>query len=91
VDLDPEVLAHYGEGAEHDRQLGQVAGVPGGDREPAGGRGLLAVPVHWAPGIRDRLTDPGQRQLILDSLTALEHDPAMTAATAHLLAVARRP
>jgi SAM-dependent methyltransferase len=54
---------------------------------------LLPVegPLHWAPGIRDRLTDPGQRQLILDSLAALEHDPAMAAATAHLLAVARRP
>lgn len=54
--------------------------------------GLLPVegPLHWAPGIRDRLTDPRQRQLILDSLAAIENDPAMTGATAHILAVGQR-
>ena len=50
---------------------------------------LLPVegPLHWAPGIQGRLNDPGQRQLILDTLAAMEHDPAMAGATAHLLAI----
>jgi SAM-dependent methyltransferase len=48
-------------------------------------------PLHWAPGIEERLSDPGQRQLILDTLAAMEHDPAMAAATSHLLAVGQRP
>jgi SAM-dependent methyltransferase len=48
-------------------------------------------PLHWAPGVRDRLANPAQRQLILDSLAAMEHDPAMAGATAHLLAIGRRP
>jgi SAM-dependent methyltransferase len=46
-------------------------------------------PLHWAPGIGDRLADPGERQLILDTLAAMEHDPAIAGATAHLLAVGR--
>jgi SAM-dependent methyltransferase len=46
-------------------------------------------PLHWAPGIQDRLSNPGQRQLILDTLAAMEHDPAVTGATAHLLAVSQ--
>lgn len=52
-------------------------------------RDLLPVegPLGWAPGIRDRLSDPGQRQLILDTLAAMEHDPAIAGATSHLLAV----
>jgi SAM-dependent methyltransferase len=54
---------------------------------------LLPVegPLHWAPGIQDRLNDPGQRQLILDTLAAMEHDPAITSATGHLLAVGQHP
>jgi SAM-dependent methyltransferase len=48
-------------------------------------------PLNWAPGISDRLADPGQRQLILDTLAATEHDPAIAGSTAHLLAVGRRP
>lgn len=48
-------------------------------------------PLHWAPGIQDRLSDPGQRQLILDTLAAMEHDPAIAGATAHLLAIGRHP
>jgi len=57
---------------------------------------LIAVlpvegPLHWAPGIRDRLAQPGQRQLILDCLAALEQDPAMAGATSHLLAIGTRP
>jgi SAM-dependent methyltransferase len=48
-------------------------------------------PLHWAPGIQDRLADPAGRQLILDALAALEHDPAMAGATAHLLAISHSP
>jgi SAM-dependent methyltransferase len=48
-------------------------------------------PLHWAPGIQDRLSDPGQRQLILDTLAAMERDPAVAGATAHLLAVGQNP
>jgi hypothetical protein len=47
-------------------------------------------PLHWAPGIKDRLADPGQRQLILDMLAEMERDPAVTGLSAHLLAIARR-
>ncbi|HEY7147473.1 MAG TPA: class I SAM-dependent methyltransferase [Streptosporangiaceae bacterium] len=47
-------------------------------------------PLHWAPGIRDRLADPAGRQLILDVLARVEQDPAMAGATAHLLAVGVR-
>lgn len=43
--------------------------------------------LNWAPGIEDRLSDPDQRQLILDTLAAMEHDPAVTGATSHLLAI----
>jgi SAM-dependent methyltransferase len=54
---------------------------------------LLPVegPLQWAPGIQDRLSDPVQRQLILDTLAAIEHDPAIAGATAHLLAVGQHP
>jgi SAM-dependent methyltransferase len=48
-------------------------------------------PLHWVPGIQDRLSDPGQRQLILDTLAAMEDDPAIAAATAHLLAIGQHP
>lgn len=48
-------------------------------------------PLHWAPGIQDRLADPAQRDLILRTLTAMEGDPAIAGATAHLLAVGQRP
>jgi SAM-dependent methyltransferase len=54
---------------------------------------LLPVegPLYWAPGIEDRMNDPDQRQLILDTLAAMEHDPAIAAATAHLLAIGQHP
>ena len=48
-------------------------------------------PLHWAPGIQDRLRDPAQRQLILDTLAAMEHDPAIADATSHLLAIGQHP
>jgi len=47
-------------------------------------------PLHWAPGIGGRLADPAQRQLILDTLAVMEHDPAIAGATAHLLAIGHR-
>ncbi len=47
-------------------------------------------PLHWAPGIGDRLSDPTQRQLILDVLAVMDRDPAVAGATAHLLAVGDR-
>lgn len=52
-------------------------------------RDLLPIEgmLHWAPGIRDRLSDPAQRQVILDTLAAMEHDPAIADATPHLLAI----
>lgn len=55
--------------------------------------GLLPVEgmLHWAPGIQDRLSDPAQRQLILDTLAAMEHDPAIAGATGHLLAIGQHP
>ncbi|HEU0040861.1 MAG TPA: class I SAM-dependent methyltransferase [Jiangellaceae bacterium] len=46
--------------------------------------------LHWAPGIADRLADPEQLRLVLDVLAATESDPAMLAATSHLLAIAHR-
>jgi len=48
-------------------------------------------PLQWAPGIKERLADPAQRELILDVLAALEQDPAVTGLSAHLLAVAHHP
>jgi SAM-dependent methyltransferase len=48
-------------------------------------------PLHWAPGIQDRLNDPGQRPLILDTLAAMEHDPAIIGVTLHLLAISQTP
>jgi SAM-dependent methyltransferase len=47
--------------------------------------------LGWAPGIADRLADKTQREMILDLLSEIESDPALLAATSHLLAVARRP
>ena len=47
--------------------------------------------LHWAPGLQDRLSDPAQRQLILNTLAAMEHDPAITGATGHLLAIGQHP
>jgi SAM-dependent methyltransferase len=46
-------------------------------------------PLFWAPGIQDRLADPAQRELVLEVLATMEQDPALRAATAHLLAVGR--
>lgn len=45
-------------------------------------------PLAWAPDIDRRLTDPEQRELILEILATIERDPHMTSATAHLLAIA---
>jgi hypothetical protein len=48
-------------------------------------------PLHWAPGIRERLSDPVQQQLILNTLAAMEDDPAIACATAHILAIGQHP
>jgi SAM-dependent methyltransferase len=47
-------------------------------------------PLPWAPGLADRLADPGQRQFILDVLAVMEDDPAIAGLSSHLLAVAIR-
>jgi SAM-dependent methyltransferase len=54
---------------------------------------LLPVegPLHWAPGIQERLSDPEQRRLILGTLAAMEHDQAIAGATSHLLAIGQHP
>lgn len=44
--------------------------------------------LHWTPDIEQRLADPRQRELVLEVLAAMEHDPRLTGATVHLLAVA---
>lgn len=46
-------------------------------------------PLYWVPDLADRLADAAQRELILDAIAAVEHDPAITGASAHLLAIAR--
>jgi SAM-dependent methyltransferase len=53
--------------------------------------GVLPIegPFHWAPDIGERLADPGQLELILEIMTTIEADPAMTNATSHLFAVGR--
>jgi SAM-dependent methyltransferase len=47
-------------------------------------------PLYWAPDLAGRLADPAQRELVLDAIARIEHDPAVTGASAHLLAIARR-
>jgi hypothetical protein len=62
-----------GEVAEAGLQPGPVVPVEG--------------PLHWAPDIGRRLSDPKQRELILQVLATAETDASVSAATAHLLAV----
>jgi SAM-dependent methyltransferase len=54
---------------------------------------LLPVegPLQWTPGLVQRLADPVQREVILAILAEIEGDRALLAASAHLLAVGRRP
>jgi SAM-dependent methyltransferase len=47
-------------------------------------------PLHWAPGIEARLADPDSLATLLEVLEALEGDPGVRAATAHLLGVATK-
>jgi SAM-dependent methyltransferase len=72
----------------HDRD-GLAAEVAGAGLDLAA---ILPVegPLYWAPGLADRLADPAQRELILDVIASIEHDPAITGASAHLLAIAQR-
>lgn len=46
-------------------------------------------PLYWAPDLAGRLADPAGRELILDAIARVEHDPAIAGASAHLLAIAR--
>ena len=52
----------------------------------------LAVegPAWLLPDLDARLSDEGRRTILLDALAALETEPALLGASAHLLAVARR-
>ena len=45
--------------------------------------------LHWAPGVRERLTDPAQLAVILGVVATMETDAATTGATAHMLAACR--
>ena len=94
MEIDTEIMAHYAEGREGDRLTSrpslellrtQVLLERFLPAPPARGG-----PLQWAPGIRDRLADPDQRRLILDVLAAMESDPAVAGATAHLLAIGYR-
>jgi hypothetical protein len=64
-----------------------------GELDEAGLTGSAVLPVEgmlaWAPGIGDRLADPQQRELILELLAETEGDPALSAASSHLLGVGR--
>jgi len=58
-----------------------------------GGVQVLAVegPVWSAAGFQSAWEDPAQRQAILDFLEKVEREPSILGASAHFLAVARRP
>ncbi len=43
------------------------------------------------PDVSERMADPGRRASLLDVARRLEVEPAMVGASAHLLAIARRP
>jgi SAM-dependent methyltransferase len=53
---------------------------------------LLAVegPADFLPDLRERLSEPGRRALLLRTLERVEAEPALLGASPHLLAVARR-
>lgn len=55
--------------------------------------GVLAVegPAGLMPDLRKRWEDPAQRATLLAFLRRIEREPALSGATFHLLAVARRP
>jgi SAM-dependent methyltransferase len=59
----------------------------------AGLAAATVLPVEsllaWAPGIAERLAEPEQRDLILGLIEQIENDPALAAATSHLLGVGR--
>jgi hypothetical protein len=47
--------------------------------------------ANWIPDLADRLSDPDKRALLLELLARTEREPSILGATAHLLAVARKP
>jgi ubiquinone/menaquinone biosynthesis C-methylase UbiE len=48
-------------------------------------------PVWLLPDLDARLADYGRRAVLLDALAALESEPTLLGASAHLLTIARRP
>lgn len=61
----------------------------------AGFTGIQVLPVegplHWAPHLAEHLADPTRLADLLATLDLLEVDPAIRAATTHLLASGRKP
>jgi hypothetical protein len=47
--------------------------------------------TQWMPDLADRMSAPDKRAVLLDLLARTEREPAIMAATSHLLAVARKP
>jgi ubiquinone/menaquinone biosynthesis C-methylase UbiE len=46
--------------------------------------------AYWIPDLRERLSDPDKRAVVLELVERIEREPALLGATAHLLAVARK-
>lgn len=46
--------------------------------------------AYWIPDLRERLSDPDKRAVVLELVERTEREPAILGATAHLLAVARK-
>lgn len=47
--------------------------------------------AQWIPDLPDRLSDPDRTAVVLELVERTEREPAILGATAHLLAVARKP
>lgn len=52
---------------------------------------LVEGVAHWIPDLADRLSNPDKRALLLELLARTEREPTILGATAHLLAVTRKP
>jgi SAM-dependent methyltransferase len=47
--------------------------------------------VHWMKHLAPRWEDPADREVLLESARAIEHEPTLLGLSSHLLTVARRP
>ena len=47
--------------------------------------------AHWLPHLDDRWDDPAGREVILDSVRAIEAEPSLLGLGPHLLLTARVP